>query len=80
MHARAVIAEIERQIAWLERTGHRPAWVALGERQWTVLARAVEAPSCESGGATVGYAELQVLGLPVHRSNSPSDVHVAPET
>ncbi|GAC1320546.1 MAG: hypothetical protein NVSMB2_16530 [Chloroflexota bacterium] len=77
MEAREVIAEIERQIAWLKGTGHRPAWVALGERQWTVLERAVAAPSCEAGSAPPGYAELQVHGLPVHRSDSPNDVHVA---
>ena len=72
-----MIAEIERQIAWLKGTGQTPAWVALGARQWTVLERAVGAPSCEAGSAPLEYVELQVLGLPVHRSDSPSDVHVA---
>lgn len=77
MEAHDVIAEIERQIAWLKGTGQNPAWVALGERQWIVLEQAVGAPSCESGSAPLEYSELQVHGLPVHRSDSPSDVHVS---
>lgn len=77
MQAQDVIAEINRQIDWLQRTGRTPTSIGLGARQYEVLERAMEAPSCESGLTPVASDTLHIHGLPVHRANSPSDVNVA---
>jgi hypothetical protein len=75
-----VVVEIQRQIAWLQARGAAPAAVALGRREYDALERAIEAPSCEAPLSYVEPDQLRILGLPVRRANSPSDIHVTADS
>ena len=76
MQARDVLEEIDRQVAWHRRNGRTPAAIDLGTQQYAVLQQAMDSPSCESPAGYVEPSELQVLGLPVRRTDSPFDVNV----